>query len=234
MCISLSTRSPLLLSLPFLLRISLSSSIHFILPISLCYQDTQVQSLGRKILWEETSPLQYCCLKGSPPGYSPWSLKSIGHNWASNTSLSTSVTCLSKLPTYIYPSIVHISNHVFLSFLPSIHPSSILIKLPHYYIIIFTCISAFITPSPFYSLKSDWTHPTCMVPGGPSISLERFHHISSETITHMETAFLPSIYHPSSAGSRYSNHILFILFIWGHASITQCTTYAYHFLNNLL
>ena len=75
-----------------------------------------ISESGRSPGEGNSRPLQDCGLgRGALPGYSPWGCKRIGHNWVTNTSVYISLTYLSHLPTYIYPFIMHTSNHVFLS-----------------------------------------------------------------------------------------------------------------------
>ena len=115
LCIYFSIHSSLLLSLPFLLCIYPSSSIHFILSM-LSGDPGSISESGRSPGEGNGRPLQDCGLgRGALPGYSPWGCKRIGHNWVTNTSIYVSMTYLPHLPTYIYPFIIHTSNHVFLS-----------------------------------------------------------------------------------------------------------------------
>lgn len=193
LCISLHSRSPLLLSLPFLLRYQSIIQHPFYLPISLCYQDTQVQSQwGRSPEKETATRSSIAAWEGEPRQATVHGVPKHRHNWASNTSLSTSVTCLSKLPTYIYPSTcIYLTTSFFLSFLPSIHPSSILIVYLIYHLFISTPPTDKY-PSPIYHLStSEWLiHLSIHLWPAYLIYLPA----TDPTIMHISSSSLPSIY----------------------------------------
>ena len=206
LCVSLSPFIHLsyFLFLSFYVSVYHPASISFYLSM-LSGDPGSISGSGRSPGEGNGHPLQDCCLgRGALPGYSPWSCKRIGHNWVSNSSIYTSVTYLSNLPTYIYPSIMHISNHVFLSlsFHPSIHHLSslftsfiIYLYLPTYRQVSITylpLINKWVTNTSIYTSMTYLSNlPTYIYP----------------TIMHISSfSFLPYIY-PSIIYSNCLPHL---------------------------
>ena len=153
LCVSLSPFIHLsyFLFLSFYVSVYHPASISFYLSM-LSGDPGSISGSGRSPGEGNGHPLQDCCLgRGALPGYSPWSCKRIGHKWVTNTSIYTSMTYLSNLPTYIYPTIMHISSF---SFLPYIYPSIIYSNCSPHLSSIYIDPPTDMYPSPMYHLSS--------------------------------------------------------------------------------